>query len=488
MKEKSLYKNTIFRLILNLFKIILPILIGPYVMRVLVPDQIGNLNYAQSIFQYFFMFGTFGVFQYGVREISKVRHNKEAVSSKFTSLFTITMLTNIIALIIFIVVLIFTMKGSDVYWICMILNIQFLVNAFQIDWMNEALENFGFITVKTVIIRVIYFLAIILFVRNPSDFKLYVYLNVFVTVTSSLVSFIYIKKDFKFSFKNIKIMEHLGPMFLVVILSNANVLYTQSDRYMLGYFCGGVVLSYYVVGQGIMQVLNTFMMSVIQSITPRLHSYVEKEDKSDYIRLLNKVTKIYFMLIFPAVMGMILFSSEILSLYAGSQYTQGFGVIACFGIYMITLAFDEIAGNQVMYVHKKEGKQVKMLFVGGILNVILNAMLIKTGDFTVNTSILSTGVANIAVIIYQYFYIRKVLKLKIKLYGLEIYKYLVVSFLFIPIVYGIKIFIANDFMQLIISTFICGGIYFIVLAVIKDESFLVMANPILRKIKSKFNR
>lgn len=488
MKEKSLYKNTIFRLILNLFKIVLPILIGPYVMRVLVPDQIGNLNYAQSIFQYFFMFGTFGVFQYGVREISKVKHDKEKVSSKFTSLFTITIITNIVALIIFIIVLNFTMKGSDIYWICMILNVQFLVNAFQIDWMNEALENFGFITIKTVIIRVAYFIAIIIFVKNPSDFKLYVALNMLTVVIGSIASFAYIKKDFKFSFKNIKIVEHLGPMFLVVILSNANVLYTQSDRYMLGYVCGGVVLSYYVVGQGIMQVLNTFMMSVIQSIAPRLHSYIEKEDKTDYIQLLNKVTKIYFMLIFPAVMGMILFSSEILSLYAGNQYNDGFGVIACFGIYMITLAYDEIAGNQVMYVHKKEGKQVKMLFIGGIFNVLLNFILIKTGHFSVNASILSTGVANILVIIYQYFYIRKVLKLKIKLYGLEIYKYLVVSLLFIPIVYGIKIFVVNDFMQLIISTFICGGVYFIVLAVIKDESFLVMANPILRKIKSKFNR
>lgn len=488
MKEKSLYKNTIFRIVLNLFKIVLPILIGPYVMRVLVPDQIGNLNYGQSIFQYFFMFGSFGVFQYGVREISKVRHDKEAVSSKFTSLFIITLITNALALVIFVLVLIFTMKGTEVYWICMILNIQFIFNAFQIDWMNEALENFGFITLKTVIIRLIYFAAIIILIKNPSDFKLYVYLNTLTVVASSIASFIYIKKSFKFSFKNIKIIEHLGPMVLVVILSNANVLYTQSDRYMLGLISGGVVLSYYVVGQGIMGVLNTFMMSVIQAIAPRLHSYIEKEDKTDYINLLNKVTKIYFMLIFPAVMGMILFSTEILNLYAGSQYTEGYGVIACFGIYMITLAYDEIAGNQVMYVHKKERKQVRMLFLGGIINIILNFILIKTGHFTVNTSIIATGLANIVVIIYQYFYIRKVLNLKIKLYGIEIYKYLAISLLFIPIVYVIRIFIVDAFMQLLISTFVCGVIYFAVLVFIKDESFLVIANPILKRVKLKLGK
>ena len=488
MKEKSLYKNSIFRIVLNLFKIVLPILIGPYVMRILLPEQIGDLNYAQTILSYFLMFGSFGVFQYGIREISKVKDNKEAISSKFTSFFIITVISNIFMLIIFIFVLNIGFKGSNVYWICMLLNIPFLFNAFEIDWMNEALENFGFITLKTIIIRVAYFLAIIIFVRNPSDFKIYVYLNVAVTVISSIASFIYIKKTVKFSFKNLQFLEHIGPMFLVVVLANANVLYTQSDRYMLGYFSGGIILSYYVVGQGIMAVLNTFMMSVIQAIAPRLHNYIEKEDKTDYINLLNKVTKIYFMLIFPAVMGMILFSNEILVLYAGSQYTEGFGVIACFGIYMLTLAYDEIASNQVMYVYRKEKKQVAMLFIGGIINIILNAILIYTGYFSVNTSILSTGVANIVVVIYQYFYISRVLKIKIKLYGKEIYKYLIISFIFIPIVYGTKYLVANGFIELIISVVICGGMYFLILLVIKDESFLVVANPLLGKIKSKLGK
>lgn len=488
MAEKSLYKNTVFKIILNLFKIILPVLIGPYVMRVLVPDQVGSLNYAQSIFNYFFMFGTFGILQYGVREISKIKNDKEQLESKFTSLFIITLITNIVALIIFVFILYFTVRGTEVYWICMILNIQFIFNAFQIDWMNEALENFGFITIKTVVVRLIYFLAIILFVKGPEDFKTYVYLNSLVTVVTSVISFIYIKRKVKFSFKNIKILEHIWPMILVVILSNANVLYTQSDRYMLGYFSGAVVLSYYVVGQGIMSVLNTFMMSVIQAIAPRLHAYVEKDDKTEYINLLNKVTKIYFMLIFPAVMGMILFSSELLKLYAGSQYTEGFGVLACFGIYMVTLAFDEIAGNQVIYVHKQEKKQVKILFIGGIINVILNALLIKFGYFSVNTSILSTGIANIVVIIYQYLYIKNKLKLKINLYSGEIYRYLYVSLIFIPVVYIIKKIIDVPFIQLMISSIICSVIYFGVLFIIKDESFLVIVRPILARVKSRLGK
>ncbi|MGL4451025.1 MAG: oligosaccharide flippase family protein [Sarcina sp.] len=488
MQSKSLYKNTIFRIVLNLFKIVLPILIGPYVMRILLPEQIGDLNYAQSVMGYFLMFGTFGIAQYGVREISKIRHDEKAISSKFTSLFIITVVTNLVALGIFLLVLNVAFKGHSIYWICMILNFTFLFNAFQIDWMNEALENFGFITLKTIIVRVVYFIAIIIFVKNTSDFRTYVILNVGATVASSIVSFAYIKKSVKFTFKNLKFKEHLVPMFLVVILSNANVLYTQSDRYMLGYFSGGIILSYYVVGQGVMTVLNTFMMSVIQAIAPRLHSYIENEDKTDYINLLNKVTKIYFMLIFPAVMGMILLSSQILRLYAGSQYNDGFGVIACFGIYMITLAYDEIASNQVLYVYKKERKQVAMLFMGGIINIILNAILIWTGHLTVNTSILSTGVANIFVVIYQYFYINKVLKIKIKLYSREIYRYLLISLLFIPIVLGIKHVIDNSFLELFVSAIVCGGLYFLILLLMKDESFAVVANPVLSKIKAKLGR
>ena len=57
--SKSMSKNVIAKFTLSLFNLIVPILIGPYVLRKLGPDNMGIIDYTQSIFSYFFIFASF---------------------------------------------------------------------------------------------------------------------------------------------------------------------------------------------------------------------------------------------------------------------------------------------------------------------------------------------------------------------------------------------------------------------------------------------
>ncbi|HAT4276914.1 TPA: oligosaccharide flippase family protein, partial [Clostridium perfringens] len=68
--QKSIARNFLFKFILNIFNIVIPVLVGPYLARKLGPDQMGIFNYSQTIFTYFFIFASFGVYQYGIRELS----------------------------------------------------------------------------------------------------------------------------------------------------------------------------------------------------------------------------------------------------------------------------------------------------------------------------------------------------------------------------------------------------------------------------------
>ena len=52
--KKSIFKNMIFKFLLNIFNLIIPIIIGPYVLRVLGPELMGTVNFAQSIYGYFY--------------------------------------------------------------------------------------------------------------------------------------------------------------------------------------------------------------------------------------------------------------------------------------------------------------------------------------------------------------------------------------------------------------------------------------------------
>lgn len=99
--QKSLVSNIFYKILLNTFNIILPILVGPYAYRTLGVDSMGTVNFSETIFNYFFIFAVFGVYQYGLREISLVKNDKKKVSQLFTNLYVINFTTSILALTAF---------------------------------------------------------------------------------------------------------------------------------------------------------------------------------------------------------------------------------------------------------------------------------------------------------------------------------------------------------------------------------------------------
>ncbi|MEH7332806.1 oligosaccharide flippase family protein, partial [Neobacillus drentensis] len=95
MQKSSIIKNVIYKILLNLFNIIIPILVGPYVYRTLGPNSIGMVQRSETIFNYFFIFAVFGVYQYGLREMSRIKDDQTKVNQFFTSMLTISMGTSV---------------------------------------------------------------------------------------------------------------------------------------------------------------------------------------------------------------------------------------------------------------------------------------------------------------------------------------------------------------------------------------------------------
>ena len=91
-KKNTLFKNTIYKSILSFVNIVIPLIIGPYIVRLLDVDLYGTYNRVYSEFQIFLAFASFGVYNYGIREISKVRDDKKKVSQLFSNLFFISLL------------------------------------------------------------------------------------------------------------------------------------------------------------------------------------------------------------------------------------------------------------------------------------------------------------------------------------------------------------------------------------------------------------
>lgn len=485
MKKKSIAKNAIFKFMLSLFNIIIPILIGPYVARKLGPNEMGVVNYAQTILGYFIIFASFGVYQYGIRELSGVKNDKEKFEKIFTSLFVITVITNIITYLLYIGYTFFEFRNDILFVPCLILSFNIVANVFYVEWANESLENYDFISIKTIIVRIIYVTLVFIFVRNYDDMTNYIYLLVFFSFFNNILSYIYIRKSIKFNFKDLKLLKHIKPMFWVVILSNVSVLYTQFDKLMLGKYVNMESVAFYTIAQTINTVINTLMLTIIFVTIPRLSNLSINEKEDEYIKLLKKISNVYFLILYPSCIGMLILSKNIIILYGGNQYIYAIPVFKVFILYSITLGYENILTNQIMYIKAKEKQLVNMIFIGGILNIIMNTFLVKLGMFTPTTAITTTLISNIVLILLENYYVVKVLRVDYKLFEFENIKYFIVSLVFIPISYVINLFFHEIIINCIFNILINSVIYFIILYFSKDATFNYILKLGLKNIKKR---
>ena len=319
MQQKSLFKNIIYKAILSFVNIMVPVIIGSYIVHLLDVDLYGTYNKVYSEFQVFLTFASFGIYTFGIREISKIRDDKKKISQLFTNLFVISIITNLITLVIYIAYSLLTSSGITTT-IYLLMTIQLVANIFYIEFVNEALENYKFITIKSVIIKILYMISLYLFVKKPNDIVIYTIIVSMTIVLNNIASFIYAKKRITFDFSSINFKKYLMPMFTILIITNVDLLYSQLDRVMLGKFISDVSVTMYYIPYYLISMLVSIPFSIITVSIPRLSYVLENKGKQEYLLNLSRIISSLYFVIIPMCFGVLVLAHEAIFLYAGEKY------------------------------------------------------------------------------------------------------------------------------------------------------------------------
>ena len=488
--SKSISKNAIFKTVLNVSNIILPIIVMPVVLSAIQGTLNGYITMGETWTAVFMIFASFGIYQYGLREVSRVRDDKNKLKQTITSLFIITTVTTTIISVLYGFFLIIFHRNDGYFYTCMVMGLNIVFNMFNVEWINEALENYDFIAIKTMIVKIIYNILTICFVRTQEDFLFYIYLTCGINFINNISSFIYIKKKIQFDFSDLQFKKHLKPMFSVVILSNTYILYTWLDKNMINSYIGSTEAGYYGVAQKIMYMIDILMFTIVQVSMARLSNYLENHSKEVYLKLLNKIVKVYFLFLFPASIGLLGVSKQVIIIMGRGTdtYLPAVPILMVFSIYMLTIGIDRIIADQIIYIFGREKTDAKLVLIGGILNLMLNVLLLITKTFTPTTVIATTLIANLVVIAMEYRLVKKEIKLDIHLFSFENLKYLYYSLIFIPITFAINKFISGVILSCILDVIVCCSIYFIILMVTSDKVFFELLGTVLEKIRILYNK
>ena len=466
-KQLSLGMNAVYKTILNVFNLLVPLFVGPYIAGLLDKDLYGVYNRVYAEFQVFFILGAFGIYNYGVREISKIRSDKKKTREVFTSLFVIGVISNLLVTIFYCVYFSVRSTGIDKY-VYLVMIIQMVSNVFYIEFVNEAVENYAFITKKTILIRLLYLIAIFTLVKEPTDVVIYSIIVSAIVLANNFVSFCYLKKQYKFSFNNLQIKMHIVPLFVSLLLANVSLLYEQLDKIMLSPFVNDVAVTEYTIPTTLVGMVCTIPLSLISVAIPRLSSYIGMRDATAYRNTLNDTMRTYMSILIPMIMGMFVLSEEIMWLYTKDVYTYAFPVLAVAAISRIVLGYETIVTNLMMYVWGFEKKLTLFLLLGGVLNLVSNFGLVLCGKFSALTSYVTTTIAYVLVTFLCKRYFENKAKIGVKLFNKQIVQYMLVAATFIPIALLVKSIDLGYFFNILVIMILCVAVYGTFLIIKKD--------------------
>ena len=478
--KKSLFKNTIYKSILSFVNIVVPILIGPYVTRLLDVELYGVYNAVYSDFQVFLTIAAFGIYTFGIREISKIRNDKNKVASLFSNLFLISILANLAVIAAYLLYAFITSQGTALF-LYLIMTIQLIGNIFYIEFVNEALENYKFISIKSVTIKIIYLILIFMLVKKPTDVNIYALIVSLVVFINNIVSFIYAKRFIKFDFSNIKIKKYLPSLITILVISNIELLYSQLDRVMLGKAVDGVAVTIYFIPYYILYTLASIPYSVIMVAIPRMSYLIANDTKEAYEKSLNKVISSLYFLIIPMCFGLVALAYEVIYIYAGENYLAAIPLLIVACIHRLFLSTESTMTHLVMYPNNKEKTLLKLTLGCGIVNLIVNILLVIFKVFTPFTAMFTTMLAEILLIAIEYSYISHKLKIKPIYFSKQNIRYLILSLLFIPIAYIVKLFKLKLILNVLIIIILCTSLYVGILMLVKDENVYLIINKFRRK-------
>lgn len=393
----------------------------------------------------------------------------------------INTITTVISLMILGICLIFVPKLKHDKILFLILSSTIIFNMLGVEWLYKALEQYTYITIRSLIFKTVALLLTFVLIHGEKDYIKYGILSIFSLSASNILNFIHILRNFKLvPLKHLQLKRHVIPVFVFFSMSCAVTIYTNLDIVMLGFLKGDIEVGYYNAAIKIKMVLVSLVTSLGTILLPRSSYYVRKGMTENLYILFNKAIEFIFICALPLMLYFTLFAEESIILLSGQSYIKSIMPMQILMPTVLLIGLSNITGLQMLVALGKEKNVLLSEILGAIADFLINILFIP--KLSSAGAAFSTVIAELIVFLVQYSSIRSDFKNALKRIPLKnISKVLFICVMVSLLVKTIQI---NEFVKLMISAFIFGGLYISGMFVIKEPLVIEVYKQFINRIRN----
>lgn len=482
-EQKSLKKNFIMNALLTMSAFIFPLITFPYVSRVLLPEGTGKVNTAISFISYFSMIAQLGIPTYGIRVCAKVRDNKEKLTRTAHELLVINIAMSIISYAAFIICLFTVPKVRSEKLLYLVISSSIFLSSLGMEWLYKALEQYTYITVRSVIFKFISFISMFLLVKEYDDYVIYGGVAIFAASASNIFNLINVHKYIGLKpVGNYNFRQHFKAVGVFFAMSCAATIYTHLDTVMLGFMTTDADCGYYTAAVKIKTILVSVVTSLGAVLLPRASYYVQNQMMEEFRRITAKALNFVLIISVPLTLYFMIFAKPGIFFLSGKAYEGGIVPMQIIMPTLILIGITNILGIQILVPTGREKFVLYSEIVGAVVDLIINALLIP--NMRSSGAAIGTLAAETAVLMVQGIVLIPEIKESIK--AVKFYKILIsVILASAASVWIMFVEIRSSFVILAVSACCFFAVYFVALIILKEKLVFELFLQIFGKIKRK---
>ena len=378
MSQPSIKKNFAYKSVLTLSTYLINFITFPYVARVLGVERIGLVNFVDNTVNYFLLFATMGVGLLGVREIAAVKEDKKRRDQVYSSMLALNLLFTLVSLGIYLLCISTIPKLCQYDELFYIGTAKILFTVFLVEWFFTGVENFRYITLISILIKVLYIISVFLFVRDTSDYRLYFILTVGVVVLNALINQLYIRKFVRVRWNNIQLFKYLKQNVTLGIYTLMTSMYLTFNVMYLGLVSNNTEVGYYTTAFKLYSVILGFFTAFTNVMLPRMSSLLANGEKDRFQELVNRSFSVMATCCIPLILCSMIMAPQIVYILSGPGYE---GAILPMRIIMpaaFAVGVAQVLAIQVLMPMKKDKVLLIASIIGAVVSLLINLLVVPS--------------------------------------------------------------------------------------------------------------
>lgn len=345
-----LKKNIIALSVLQGANYVFPLIIIPYLVRVLGAENFGRIAFAQALITYFMVLTDYGFNLSATQAVTQTRDDKEALSrlASAVMLVKIFIMSGGFLLLLGVVLAVPAWRADwplfAVVYLMVVGNVAFPI------WLFQGLERMRHITIFNISARVLVVIAIFTWVHNPADYVLAAAIQASTMLIAGIIAQLALPHIVSINWRwpgAQEIRRVVGDGWHVFLASFAGNVANSSNTFFLGLVATPAVVGYFAAAEKLIRAVQSLIFPISQAVYPHVTQLL-KSSQEKAISFIAKLTKVLAAGGVAAFLGLFVLANEITSLLYGHGFQQTAELIRLLSIIPLLVALNSILGAQVL--------------------------------------------------------------------------------------------------------------------------------------------